>query len=64
MLATCAYLIKVGQLSNAINQIEELIEHIKQLHSDILTSVQNQGIHLALKGEEGGREGGVGEKNH
>jgi t-SNARE complex subunit (syntaxin) len=33
----------VGQLSNAINEIEELIEHMKQLHNDILTSVQNQG---------------------
>ena len=53
---------KVGQLSNAINRIEELIEHIKQLHSDILTSVQNQGvyIHIALE-REGGREGGKGE---
>jgi t-SNARE complex subunit (syntaxin) len=32
----------VGQLSDAINKIEDLIEHLKQLHNDILTSVQNQ----------------------
>ena len=31
----------MGQLSEAINKIRSAIEEIKQLHSDILTSVQN-----------------------
>ena len=31
-------------MSDAINKIEDFIEHIKRLHSDILTSVQNQGM--------------------
>ena len=34
--------IQVGKLSDAINSITDLIENIKQLHNDILTSVQNQ----------------------